>query len=41
VTSSVLQALADSFNFTRGWDEEEANTYKMKLIDILDLNLPI
>ena len=41
ITSSVLQALAKSFDFTKDWDEEERDHFKKKIIDILDLSAPI
>ena len=41
ITSSVLQALAKSFDFTKDWNEEEREHFKKKLIDILDITAPL
>ena len=40
ITSSVLQALANSFEFTKDWNIEEKTHFQRKLIDILDLSAP-
>jgi hypothetical protein len=40
ITSSVLQALARSFDFTKDWNADERTHFQRKLIDILDLSPP-
>lgn len=37
----MLLGLANSFGFIKEWSKEEADHYKKKLIEILDLNAPI